>query len=187
MELAVPYAPCTHVPHLTAAPFIQAHPLTRSFSENRRSEQDNAEGSSSGSSMRVGKAPNVHRPFHCLAAAVGIHGDVHNAALVWVTFGTCRWPSLLTCTLVSHVHALPVTHVCHHMSHLGHGGMPALRGCAGVSRFMPTSHRLVQFSTGRSAPAGATIVYIDGAFDMFHTGHVDILRVGPQDSRIGSA
>lgn len=47
----------------------------------------------------------------------------------------------------------------------------------GVSRFLPTSRRLVQFSEGKSAPEGATIVYIDGAFDVFHVGHVEILRV----------
>jgi ethanolamine-phosphate cytidylyltransferase len=45
-----------------------------------------------------------------------------------------------------------------------------------VSRFMPTSRRIVQFSSGKSAPAGGRIVYIDGAFDLFHAGHVAILK-----------
>jgi hypothetical protein len=63
-----------------------------------------------------------------------------------------------------------------------HAALVPLRHCppgpSGVSRFMPTSRRLVQFSEGKSAPEGSTIVYIDGAFDVFHAGHVEILRVG---------
>ena len=47
-----------------------------------------------------------------------------------------------------------------------------------LSKFLPTSRRLVQFSNGRVAPDGARIVYIDGAFDVFHPGHVKILQVG---------
>ena len=46
-----------------------------------------------------------------------------------------------------------------------------------LSRFMPTSRRIVQFSDGVPAPPGARIVYIDGAFDLFHPGHVEILKV----------
>lgn len=46
------------------------------------------------------------------------------------------------------------------------------------ARFLPTSRRLVQFSNGRVAPEGARIVYIDGAFDCFHPGHVKTLEVG---------
>jgi len=52
-----------------------------------------------------------------------------------------------------------------------------------VSRFLPTSRRLVQFSEGQSAPEGSTIVYIDGAFDVFHAGHVEILRVRGEGGR----
>jgi ethanolamine-phosphate cytidylyltransferase len=50
-----------------------------------------------------------------------------------------------------------------------------------VSRFMPTSRRIVQFSSGKVPPPGSRIVYIDGAFDLFHVGHVEILKAARQE------
>ncbi|KAK9085748.1 hypothetical protein Sjap_026159 [Stephania japonica] len=46
-----------------------------------------------------------------------------------------------------------------------------------VSHFLPTSRRIVQFSNGKGPRPDARIVYIDGAFDLFHAGHVEILRL----------
>ncbi|CAM8963713.1 unnamed protein product [Rhodiola kirilowii] len=46
-----------------------------------------------------------------------------------------------------------------------------------ISHFLPTSHRIVQFSNGKGPGPDAHIVYIDGAFDLFHAGHVEILRL----------
>ncbi|KAH7554623.1 hypothetical protein JRO89_XS12G0249600 [Xanthoceras sorbifolium] len=46
-----------------------------------------------------------------------------------------------------------------------------------VSHFLPTSRRIVQFSNGKGPGPHARIIYIDGAFDLFHAGHVEILRV----------
>ncbi|KAL5539052.1 hypothetical protein UlMin_042930 [Ulmus minor] len=46
-----------------------------------------------------------------------------------------------------------------------------------VSHFLPTSRRIVQFSNGKGPQQDARIVYIDGAFDLFHAGHVEILRL----------
>jgi ethanolamine-phosphate cytidylyltransferase len=56
----------------------------------------------------------------------------------------------------------------------------ALAAAAGaptpLSRFLPTARRIVQFAAGApSAPPGARVVYIDGAFDLFHPGHVAAL------------
>lgn len=45
-----------------------------------------------------------------------------------------------------------------------------------VSNFLATANRLVQFSSGKEPKPTDKIVYIDGAFDLFHVGHVDILR-----------
>lgn len=47
---------------------------------------------------------------------------------------------------------------------------------ARVSHFLPTSRRIVQFASGTSIPDGARVVYIDGGFDLFHNGHLEILK-----------
>lgn len=47
-----------------------------------------------------------------------------------------------------------------------------------LSHFMPTSRRIVQFANGeRKAKPTSKIVYIDGAFDVFHVGHIAVLKV----------
>jgi ethanolamine-phosphate cytidylyltransferase len=47
--------------------------------------------------------------------------------------------------------------------------------------FLPTSWRIVQFASGTPAPPTAKVVYIDGGFDMFHLGHLAILRKAKQE------
>ncbi|KAJ0984153.1 hypothetical protein J5N97_002509 [Dioscorea zingiberensis] len=49
-----------------------------------------------------------------------------------------------------------------------------------LSHFLPTSRRIVQFSNGKGPKPDARVVYIDGAFDLFHAGHVEILKSARQ-------
>ena len=52
----------------------------------------------------------------------------------------------------------------------------ARRGAAHRSKFLTTGHMLRLFSEHVAPPpAGARVVYIDGSWDMFHAGHVDVL------------
>ncbi|KAI8019098.1 Ethanolamine-phosphate cytidylyltransferase [Camellia lanceoleosa] len=49
-----------------------------------------------------------------------------------------------------------------------------------ISHFLPT-RQIVQFSNGSKGPGpNARMVYIDGAFDLFHAGHVEILKSARQ-------
>ncbi|KAG0467456.1 hypothetical protein HPP92_018423 [Vanilla planifolia] len=62
-----------------------------------------------------------------------------------------------------------------HSPRFDDGGSP--HGGTRISHFLPTSRRIVQFSNGKSPSPDARIIYIDGAFDLFHAGHVEILRL----------
>jgi ethanolamine-phosphate cytidylyltransferase len=46
----------------------------------------------------------------------------------------------------------------------------------GCSQFLPTTQRIIQFSDGKSPNPGDKIVYVAGAFDLFHIGHLDFLE-----------
>lgn len=49
--------------------------------------------------------------------------------------------------------------------------------CSRLSRFYPTTRKIIQFasSTGRGPKPDDRIVYVAGAFDIFHVAHVDFL------------
>eukprot|EP00095_Tigriopus_kingsejongensis_P010823 maker-scaffold1135_size60270-snap-gene-0.15 protein:Tk10823 transcript:maker-scaffold1135_size60270-snap-gene-0.15-mRNA-1 annotation:"Ethanolamine-phosphate cytidylyltransferase " len=46
----------------------------------------------------------------------------------------------------------------------------------GMSQFLPTTQKINQFSNARPPKAGDKIVYVSGAFDLFHIGTLDFLE-----------
>ncbi|XP_059477496.1 ethanolamine-phosphate cytidylyltransferase [Neocloeon triangulifer] len=54
---------------------------------------------------------------------------------------------------------------------------PAARSpWTGCSQFLPTTQKIIQFSEGTEPKPGDRIVYVAGAFDLFHVGHLDFLE-----------
>jgi len=48
------------------------------------------------------------------------------------------------------------------------------------SKFLPTTRRITQFANGKAPKEGDRVVYIDGAFDLFHPGHVAALKAAKE-------
>ncbi|XP_055876494.1 ethanolamine-phosphate cytidylyltransferase-like isoform X2 [Biomphalaria glabrata] len=63
----------------------------------------------------------------------------------------------------------------HHVGAISKGGS-SHSPWTGVSQFLTTTKKIIQFSEGREPKPGDRIVYVAGAFDLFHVGHVDFLE-----------
>lgn len=48
------------------------------------------------------------------------------------------------------------------------------------SQFLPTSRKIIQFSEGIEPKKGDVVIYVAGAFDLFHTGHLDFLKTAKE-------
>ena len=46
----------------------------------------------------------------------------------------------------------------------------------GISQFLPTTQKILQFSNARVPDKNDRIVYVAGAFDIFHIGHLAFLE-----------
>lgn len=44
------------------------------------------------------------------------------------------------------------------------------------TNFLTTSRKIIQFSNNTTPSPGSRVVYVDGGFDLFHVGHIDVLR-----------
>lgn len=53
---------------------------------------------------------------------------------------------------------------------------PFRSSAASCSSFLPTTQKIIQFADSREPKPGDRIVYVAGAFDLFHVGHVDFLE-----------
>eukprot|EP01126_Amoeba_proteus_P053168 TRINITY_DN6469_c0_g2_i14.p1 TRINITY_DN6469_c0_g2~~TRINITY_DN6469_c0_g2_i14.p1 ORF type:complete len:348 (+),score=43.23 TRINITY_DN6469_c0_g2_i14:129-1172(+) len=59
---------------------------------------------------------------------------------------------------------------------MSEGSQPRVSPYTRVSHFLPTSRRIVQFSNGKEPKPDDVVVYVNGSFDLFHQGHITLLR-----------
>ncbi|KAJ2658381.1 choline phosphate cytidylyltransferase [Coemansia sp. RSA 1200] len=47
---------------------------------------------------------------------------------------------------------------------------------ANIAHYLSTTKKIIQFSSAREPQPGERVVYVDGAFDLFHTGHIEFFK-----------
>uniref|UniRef100_A0A667ZWQ7 ethanolamine-phosphate cytidylyltransferase n=2 Tax=Myripristis murdjan TaxID=586833 RepID=A0A667ZWQ7_9TELE len=65
----------------------------------------------------------------------------------------------------------------HHSNMVSLSGPKGHSPWTGVSQFLQTSQKIIQFASGKEPQPGDSIIYVAGAFDLFHIGHVDFLEM----------
>ncbi|KAJ2700017.1 choline phosphate cytidylyltransferase, partial [Coemansia spiralis] len=61
------------------------------------------------------------------------------------------------------------------VANFSQGSQPA-GALTGIAHYLSTSKKIIQFSSGREPQPGDRVVYVDGAFDLFHTGHIEFFK-----------
>lgn len=51
----------------------------------------------------------------------------------------------------------------------------------GISQFLPTTQKIIQFAEGKEPKSTDRIVYVAGAFDLFHVGYLDFLEKAKEE------
>ena len=56
------------------------------------------------------------------------------------------------------------------------GSNPKSPYTSGVSHFLTTSKRVLQFSNAKEPQPGDRVIYVDGGYDLYHLGHIEFLK-----------
>lgn len=114
----------------------------------------------------------VHGDDECLNAE-GV--DVYAAAKKAKRFATVpRTKAISTTNLIGRMIRLPQSEL---PSDIDISQLKSVAGsAASLHTYIPTSHRIAQFSNIKEPKPTDRIVYCDGTFDLLHPGHVSFLR-----------